>query len=154
MAAVVGMVDRAVNDCLVYARGYKYQLRVAHAVRIPELVGAVAEPVSTDWVELDPDGTLRLRAGYACDGASGPTFDSRSSMRGAFYHDGGYALIRAGLLSGEWRPQLDKMFYRVCLEDGMFSPRAWLWYHAVRIFASPAADPAAESPDERAGCGC
>ena len=75
-------------------------------------------------------------------------------MRAAFYHDAGYQLIRLGLLSHESRAKLDAMFHRICKEDGMFGPRAWLWYHAVRIFANPATDPAAEAPDEYAPKGC
>jgi hypothetical protein len=155
MAAVVGMVDRAVRpDCLVYARGYKYQTRRPFVIALPELRGAVAEPVSTDWITLDPDGTLTIRSGYAWDGASGPTYDTKSSMRGSCSHDALYQLIRLGLLSIEWREAADRLFERLCLTDKMLPPRAWLWYHAVRIFASPAADPASESPDETAGCGC
>jgi hypothetical protein len=143
-----------VSDCLVYARGYKYQTRRAFAVLLPEMRGAVALPAVTDWLEFDADGWLRIRAGYAWDGASGPTWDSKSSMRGSVVHDALYQLMRLGLLSQEWRPVVDKLFERLCLEDKMLPPRARLWYHAVRVFASPATDPAAESPDEMAGCGC
>ena len=139
--------------CIRYREGLKYQLRAAHAVCLPELRGAVPEPVSTEWLELDPDGTLRIRAGYAWDGASGPTYDSKSSMRASLYHDALYQAERLGLVSIEWRAAIDSMFRRVCLEDGMLAPRAWLWYHAVRIFAKPAAT-SQESPDETAGCGC
>jgi hypothetical protein len=152
MAAVVGMVDRAVNrQCIRFARGYKYQLRAPYATQIelrPE-VGA-----GTEWVTLDTDGGLTIRAGYAWDGASGPTYDSKSSMRASLVHDSLYALLRLGLLPAKHRADADAIFHRMCVEDGMLAPRAWLWYHAVRIFASPAADPASESPDETAGCGC
>jgi hypothetical protein len=151
----VGMVDRAVNrQCIRYASGYAYQLRAPYAVLLPEMRGAVEFPVSTDWLEFDSDGLLKIRAGYAWDGASGPTFDSKSSMRASLVHDVFYQMTRLGHISQEWRPVIDKVFHRMCVEDGMLTPRAWLWYHAVRIFASPAADPAAESPDETAGCGC
>jgi hypothetical protein len=150
---VVGVVDRAVT-CIRYGTGYRYQLRAPYAVLLPEMRGAVDLPVVTDWLEFDSDGWLRIRAGYAWDGASGPTFDSKSSMRGSLVHDSLYQMMRRGRISAEWRPVADKVFHRMCKEDGMLPPRAWLWYHAVRIFASPAADPAAESPDEMAGCGC
>ncbi|MBI3150100.1 MAG: hypothetical protein HYZ17_16470 [Betaproteobacteria bacterium] len=133
--------------CIHYRGGYKYQLRAAYACVLPELADATRAPIVTDWIELDPDGTLRLRPGYACDGASGPTYDSKSSMRGAFTHDAGYQLIRMGLLPMSLRPAIDRAFRRICKEDGMWSARAALWYHAVRIFASPAADPARERAD-------
>ena len=141
-------------DCIVYARGYKYQLRAAHAVLIPELVDLLRPVIVTPWIELSPDGWLRFRAGYAWDGASGPTYDSKSSMRASLYHDGGYQLIRLGLLDHALRATLDKIFRRICIEDRMWSARAEIWYHLVRIFADPATDHAAESPDERAGSGC
>lgn len=152
---MVGILDRAVSgDCLVYARGYKYQTRAAFALLIPELRGAVAAPVRTDWLESDPEGTLRIRAGYAWDGASGPTWDSKSSMRASCVHDALYQLMRLGLLSREWREVADRVFRRLCQEDGMWSIRAQIWYDMVRVFANPATDPATESPDELAGCGC
>jgi hypothetical protein len=140
--------------CIRFARGYKYQLRAGHSAVLPELADPQRKPINTGWLELDPDGTLRVFAGYAWDGASGPTYDSRSSMRPSLYHDIGYQLIRLGLLPHSMRAAIDSMFRRVCKEDGMWSIRAQLWYQAVRIFADPATDPAAESPDETAGCGC
>ncbi len=125
------------GTCLVYARGYKYQTRAAFTILLPEMAGAVAAPVSTDWLELDPEGWLRIRAGYAWDGASGPTWDSKSSMRGSCVHDSLYQLMRLGLLNREWREVVDLVFWRICEDDGMLPPRAWAWYHAVRIFADP-----------------
>jgi len=138
--------------CIRYAEGYKYQLRAPYAVLIPEFANAPA--IRTDWIQLDPDGTMRISAGYAWDGASGPTYDSRSSMRPSLVHDAAYQLLRMGLLPAEFRAAADKVFHRMCGEDKMLGPRAWLWYHAVRIFASPAADPAAISPDQCAPCDC
>ena len=140
--------------CIEYRRGYKYQLQVAHAVLLLELADPSRAPIRTDWLELDPDGTLRIRAGYAWDGASGPTYDSPSSMRPSLYHDAVYQLIRLGLLAPSMRAAADAMFHRVCREDGMFKPRAWAWFHLVRIFAEPATDPASESRLESAGSGC
>lgn len=141
------------GTCLVYARGYKYQTRRPFAIPLPELRGAVAEAVRTEWLELDPEGWLRICAGYAWDGATG-ALDTKSSRRGSLGHDALYQLIRLGLLGHEWREAADQVLRRLCEEDKMLAPRAWAWYHAVRIFADPATDPAAESPDEMAGCGC
>jgi hypothetical protein len=140
--------------CIHYREGsYKYQLLAGHSILLPELADPNRAPIVTEWLELDPDGTMRFRPGYAWDGASGPTIDSKSSMRASLYHDGGYQLIRMGLLALAMRAALDALFHRVCLEDQMWRPRAWAWYHLVRIFAKPAAT-AKESPDECAGCGC
>jgi hypothetical protein len=141
-------------NCIRYAAGYKYQLRAAYATVLPELADPVRAPIVTDWIELDPAGTIRFRPGYAWDGASGPTLDTRDTMRGSLVHDGCYQLMRMGLLDhARWRAPTDRAFRRICLEDGMWPPRAWAWYHLVRVFADPAAT-ANESPDECAGCGC
>lgn len=136
--------------CIHYADGYKYQLRAPYVI---QLEIKPAHGAGTDWLTLDTDGTLTIRAGYAWDGASGPTWDSKSSMRGSLVHDALYQLMRLGLLDIRYRDEADAIFRRICKEDGMWSPRAALWYHAVRIFAKPAAT-ANESPDECAGCGC
>jgi hypothetical protein len=142
------------SRCIQYAEGYKYQLRACYAVRLPELADPARAVIATEWLELLPDGTLRILAGYAWDGASGPTYDSKSSMRPSLVHDALYQLIRHGLLPQVLRGVADRIFHRLCKEDGMWRARAWAWYHLVRIFAKPATDPAAESPDVSAGCGC
>jgi hypothetical protein len=140
--------------CIRYRPGYKYQLRAAYATLIPDLADPARAPIATDWIELDPDGAMRISAGYAWDGASGPTLDTKDSMRPSLVHDAGYQLIRLGLLPMSARPAVDVAFRRMCKEDGMWSPRAQLWYMAVRTFAGPAAAPANANPDLFAPCEC
>jgi len=138
-----------------YADGYKYQLRAAYAVALPELADPARAAIATDWIELDADGSLRIRPGYAWDGASGPTLDTRDTMRASLVHDALYQLMRMQRLDRKvHRAIADRIFHRICLEDGMGSPRAWAWYHMVRIFADPAADPAKASPDKCAPADC
>jgi hypothetical protein len=138
-------------ECILYASGYAYQLRAPYVTKLE-----IRPPhgCGTDWITLDVDGNLTIRAGYAWDGASGPTIDTKDSMRASLVHDALYQCIRLGLLDESFREAADNIFQRMCREDGMFGPRAWLWYHAVRIFAKPATDPAAESPDQCAPEGC
>ncbi|HEX7891482.1 MAG TPA: DUF1353 domain-containing protein [Ramlibacter sp.] len=138
-------------SCIQYGTGYKYQLRRPHVER----TGIKPDrPVVTDWIALDKDGTLTISAGYAWDGASGPTYDSKSSMRGSLDHDALYQLMRMGLLDHKHRAEADALFHRICREDGMWPPRAWLWHLAVRVFADPASDPANAVPDQCAPCDC
>ena len=141
-------------DCIRYSPGYKYHLRAGYTAVFPELADPSRAPIVTEWLRLDPDGRFTFTPGYAWDGASGPTYDSKSSMRPSLVHDGGYQLIRMGLLSPACREALDDLFKRLCLEDGMWGPRASLWHFAVRKFASPAADPASIEPDQCAPCDC
>jgi hypothetical protein len=124
-----------------YYRGkWKYQL--AEGCEFPtELV--IGEPVSIEsFIVLEADGKLKISSGYAWDGPSGPTWDSRNSMQASLVHDALYQLMRANKLDREkWREQADKELYNLCVKDGMWPFRARIWYNAVRKMAFPAADP-------------
>jgi hypothetical protein len=126
-----------------YREGYKYQL----VLDCTAYVGICPETdIETKHIILTAGGYMTLRAGYACDGPSGPAIDSPSSLRGAFFHDGTYQLIRMGLLPAEKRHRADDNLKAMCVEDGMHPVRAELWRRAVDRFAAFAADPDAERP--------
>jgi hypothetical protein len=124
---------------ICYRDGYKYQLaaeyRVQTTLRPPWVV-------KSDFLLLKPDGLLVIRKGYAWDGPSGPTIDTRSSMRGSLVHDALYQMIREGLLPATARLRADEELRRLCIEDGMWKWRAALWFRAVSKAAAGAADPA------------
>jgi hypothetical protein len=138
--------------CIAYKGGYKYQLKQNCAVEIeikPE------KPISTEFIELDAQGMLTIKRGYAWDGPSGPTFDTLTFMRGSLVHDALYQLMRGRHLDHNvYRATADRILQRICKQDGMWSVRAWWVYHAVRLFADPAADPADRRPIVRAPKGC
>lgn len=123
---------------ITYRKGYKYQLADTVAIQT-RLRPALA--INTPFIALSPTGLLLIRAGYAWDGPSGPTFDTKSSMRGSLVHDALYQLLRAELLPASDRALVDKELYRLCVEDGMWKWRAKLWLREVRKFAGGAADP-------------
>lgn len=137
--------------CIRYGVGYKYQLRSSYRT-LTEILPE--HPIVTPWLWLSPDGLLTISAGYAWDGATWcPDLDS--IMRPSLAHDACYQLMREGHLDpARFRYYADRMFYRMCLEDGMPRPLAWVAYQAVRMFANPAADPASKEPDRSAGQGC
>ena len=121
-----------------YRKGYKYQLAedmMTPTNIIPPL------PIYTQFVDLTKTGLLIQRSGYACDGPSGPTIDTKSSIRGAFVHDGLYQLIRQGYLPMSMRKEADEEAYRIWIEDGMMRIRAKLWLKNLNAFAKYAADP-------------
>lgn len=128
---------------IVYRGGYKYQLvetyRVGLTIRPPQTV-------LHDYIRLDTDGTLTIRAGYAWDGPSGPTFDTKGFMRGSLVHDALYQLMGDGLLPLSEREAADATLRRICLEDGMSQVRAWWVCWGVRIGGGQAA----ASPDKPA----
>ena len=132
---------------LHYGDGYKYVTRYRWWCVTP-LVGSAARIEDPDdgepWVVLKQNGLLVIRAGYAWDGASGPTIDSKSSMRASLVHDALYQLLRAGKLSPDARAAADKLLEDLCVADGMWRWRARLWWAAVRRWAGYAAKRRAE----------
>jgi len=117
---------------------YKYQLAEDYTVLTPVDFGKV---ITTDFLHLTEKGFLTVKKLYAWDGASGPTIDCRSSMRGSLVHDAFYQLMRLSMLPFAWRRCVDKLFRSILLEDGMWKFRAWLYYQGVSKFAGWAAKP-------------
>lgn len=125
------------GDHIYYRDGYKYVLSETYIVLTP----ITRYDVKSQFILLMPDGTLTIMKGYAWDGASGPTFDTKTSMRGALIHDAFYQLEREGLISLDEREKIDRLLEDICLEDGMNSFRAAMWRIAVQLFGRKAADP-------------
>jgi len=121
-----------------YRAGYKYQL-AEDEVFITGL--PVNEAIETTFIILDVTGRLTVKAGYAWDGPSGPTIDTKSSMRGSLAHDALYQLLRMGLLDAALRKRIDDLFGDICAEDGMWTWRKNSWVRQLKRFGSAAADP-------------
>ena len=131
-----------------YRSGYKYQL--SEELRVKVSVVPV-QGIDTEFVRLDTQGMLRLKKGYAWDGPSGPTFDTKNFMRGSLVHDALYQLMRNRRLSKvRWREEADRELKRMCIEDGMSGIRAAWVHRGVRFGGGPAADPASAKEIHRA----
>jgi hypothetical protein len=128
------------GDKIYYREGFKYQLCRAYSVAT-KVIGFSAK---TPYIELTPDGILTISNGYAWDGASGPTVDTRTSMRGSLVHDAGYQLLRLGLIPQSTRPLWDDELHDICVEDGMWHWRAEAWEEAVSHFAAGCAESGSE----------
>jgi len=128
---------------IAYRQGYKYQLSESYEVLIPELAKQPA--ITTEYISIN-NGLLSLKKGYAWDGPSGPTIDTKTFMRGSLIHDALYQLLREAYLPKEDRKTADKVLRRMCLEDNMCFLRANVVYLAVRLCASFAANPASKKP--------
>jgi hypothetical protein len=126
---------------LYYRGGYKYQLSRDFEIDLnlfapfPKL----DSDVMNDFTYLSKDGLMRLRFGYAWDGCSGPTRDDKTNMRNGLIHDGGYQLMREGLIPLSYRPYFDKLLELVGIDDGMPEARAWLYREGVEHFAEKCA---------------
>lgn len=97
--------------------------------------------IYTEFVDFLMDGTFRIKKGFLCDGASGPTIDTPTSLKGAFIHDGGYYLLRKKELGLEWRKYFDNKLKEICIDSGMNQIRAEVWNEMVEKFAGYAAKP-------------
>jgi hypothetical protein len=140
-------------DCIHYRSGYKYQLK--KAVVLPTKISPDEELAIGDFVKLGTDGVLEIGIGYAWDGPSGPTIDTKNFLRGSLVHDALYQLMReAGLDKSAWRKSADEELVRCCRQDGMSRVRAWWVLKAVRWFADPAASPDTRKPVSKAPRGC
>ena len=88
---------------------------------------------------LFKDGWLRVRRGYAWDGPSGPTIDTKTFMRASVVHDVFYQCLREGSLPPEMRKLADSELVRYAKLDGMNPVRRFYAYWSLRAFASGAA---------------
>lgn len=123
---------------IAYREGYKYQLAETYRGTVPICPPA---PIRTEWLSLTPTGLLVIRRGYAWDGPSGPTWDTKTGMRGSLIHDALYQLLRQELLPPQFRAVADRVFYDTLREDGMWWARARYWWRGVRLGGGPSADP-------------
>ena len=132
---------------LRYKPGLKYQVEAYFWVETP-LSGdhsrIESEDIHDPWVRLCKNGLLEIRAGYAWDGPSGPTIDTKSTMRASLVHDALYQLMRAGKLTQDARDAADKLLFDLLIQDRCWEWRAKLWLWTVRKFAGYAAARRAE----------
>ncbi len=112
-----------------YSSGFKYQLTEDFCIITDIKPG---ETVEWLFVTLFDDGLLKIKRGWAWDGPSGLTLDTKNSMIAALVHDALYALMQRKLISWDCRKEADALFYRLLKEDGMWQWRAGYWYAAVR----------------------
>lgn len=122
-----------------YKDGYKYQMDEEYRIWVN-----IIQPKSIvvdDFIFLSPSGDLRTAKGYAWDGASGPVIDRPNNMRASLVHDALYQLLRSGQLSQKHRRDADKVFRRICIEDGVPKWLANMYDWGLKGWGVKAADP-------------
>jgi hypothetical protein len=132
-------------DRIAYKKGYKYWLVRPYSLHVP-IFPEHTTISSGGFVTLGKNGVLAIKAGYAWDGPSGPTFDTKTFMRGSLVHDVLYQLMREDLLDNSYREQADRLLGRICRSDGMCGVRVWYVVGTVRRFAQSASDPKNRKP--------
>jgi len=122
-----------------YRSGYKYQLAQEYVF---ETGIKPREDIDIAFVKLNKEGTITIVAGYAWDGPSGPVIDTPRNMRASLVHDAFYQLMRERKLTQkEYRDKADRLFQKMCREDGVPSPVAQSYYLALKLCGKPASDP-------------
>jgi hypothetical protein len=120
---------------IYYSKGYKYQLRKDHVQVLPDCF---------KHLEFDNgflaarNGLMLIRAGYAWNGCSGPTFDTPTNMRGGLRHDAYYQMCVEGLIDRSFKDEMDDELRNICLEDGMNKFRAKYFHIGVDWFGKDA----------------
>jgi hypothetical protein len=94
---------------------------------------------------MRPDGTVTVFADYPWDGASGPTWDTKSSMRASLEHDVLYEMMRLGLLPQSCFLMANFQLYHTAIADGMWAWRANSWLKALNRFGHAACKPKEEN---------
>ena len=125
---------------------YKYQLMDDYVIEIDI---KPSEKKDFEFFSLSTNGILTIKKGYSWDGASGPAIDTRKIMRGALVHDVLYQLMRLSVLDHKvHRKRADQIMREICLEDNMWSFRAWYVYQGVHLFGVYSARPRKKSEVE------
>jgi len=141
-----------------YKAGYKYQLEsLYYPVMLPvppgdeilffnrntkviERKGQADHVMVGPFISIWPSGKIRVYRGYAWDGPSGPAFDTDNFMVPSMVHDAIYQLMRNKVLPlVPYREIADEIMYDMCIERGMWPPRAWWCKRGVRKFGKDAA---------------
>ena len=126
-------------------KGYKYQLTEPYNYHLnykfDGQMGNLSHIVLVN-------NLLHIKRGYAWDGPSGPTIDTKNFMRASLVHDALYQLLRSGDLRPCFRIEADRILRDICRMDGMSRFRAWYVYQAVRLFAEGASKNGVEHFDK------
>lgn len=130
---------------LFFKRGYKYQTSRDYHIKLDVVP---VEPIALPFVRMDKEGNTVIYAGYAWNGASGPTIDTLTTMIASLGHDLGYQLIRLGLLDKKYKEYFDELLAKIGIEDGMCPLRANSWCVAVKLFGNGSCRPSAEPKEE------
>lgn len=116
---------------------YKYELLVDINGWVDFQGKVLPEAIHTPYCSLFTSGRLVGRQKYAWDGASGPTWDTPSSMHCGLDHDILWQLIEEGYLDKSWYPISNDHLETQGETDGMWPIRAKAWNLCVTYVGRP-----------------
>ena len=117
---------------LQFTRVKKYRLRRDYFYRSREFFYQHEMEFEHPYVTWTAGGII-IKSGFEWDGASGPTVDTRNTMRASLVHDALYECIERGVIDARRRKDVDREFRIILKQDGMSWIRRWAWYFAVRL---------------------
>jgi len=122
-----------------YTYPYKYKLTEDFVIEI----GIMDITIDHPYIKLK-DGVLTIKKGYAWNGSSGLSIDTKTNHIASLVHDAMYQLFRLELLPIEYRNMSDIIYRSLCLKAGMITIRAYWSYYALKWFGAYSAKPGRE----------
>lgn len=114
----------------------KYRLEEEYSA----MTGIIGFEAETPLIKLTLIGKLTVRYGYGFD-PSGPTIDTKSSLRGSLEHDAFFELMRLGFIPLSEMDYINDRLEYVCKQDGMLDFRAEAWDFMLDRLGKSSADP-------------
>jgi hypothetical protein len=136
------------DEFIEYRGGYKYQLASDYSIKTgikPQ------KEVDDKFIKLNKQGNLTIVEGYAWDGPSGPVVDTDQNMRASLVHDALYQLMRHRHLKvKEHKDKSDRLFKKICIEDGVPRTTAHIFYLGLKLGGKPSTNPKNQKKVHRA----
>jgi hypothetical protein len=106
---------------ITYSTGYKYRLEEDFNTKI-ELFD---KNLISTFIELNPDGYLLIKKGYAWNGLSGPDLDVKKFIKSILIYDALRQLVREHGLEQSYIPSINKIISTQLMASGMNSMHIW-----------------------------
>lgn len=116
---------------------YKYELLMDITNTIDFKGLKLKHAVITEYCALFTDGQIIQFKGYRWDGASGPTWDTESTMHCSLDHDTLWQLIEELFLPEKWYSVSNHHLRTQGKKDGMWTIRANAWFYSVSLVGRP-----------------
>ena len=110
---------------------FHYQLAEPETFQLKHI--RPASDIETWYCTFTKDGKLTGKIGWAWDGASGPTWDTKNTKRASCCHDLLAKLMRDELLLHRMWLWADKEFNLILEEDGMWGFRRRYWIRGLGL---------------------
>jgi len=108
---------------------YKYEVVEYYSCQLKFILGYT---VTDRYFSITDSGFLTVLPGYKWDGASGPTIDTRNTVRASCVHDVLYQCMRCRYLPQLVKNASDKELSRIMKEDWKPKTIAAHWWNSIR----------------------